>query len=150
MSPGAPGSPIDEMTKKCPMCAERIKLEALVCRYCGHQFDQEAVRREVQTVEAELAKLPGAAPRWCLVVDQVPPERRAALLAILREADPSGTQQETGPTLDGQDVTIARGLALAGCVVAGRRCAGARRAPAARLGLARAGAYHCLKCRATT
>src|SRR5438874_553763 len=91
MSPGAPGSPIDEMTKKCPMCAERIKLEALVCRYCGHQFDQEAVRREIQTVEAELAKLPGAAPRWCLVVDQVPPERRPALLAILREADPSGT-----------------------------------------------------------
>jgi hypothetical protein len=113
MSPGAPGSPIEEMTKKCPMCAERIKLEALVCRYCGHLFDQEAVSREVQTVEAELAKLPGAAPRWCLVVDQVPPERRAALLAILREAEPSGAGPETAPTLDGRDVTIARGLALA-------------------------------------
>ena len=113
MSPAAPGSPIEEMTKKCPMCAERIKLEALVCRYCGHLFDQEAVSREVQTVEAELAKLPGAAPRWCLVVDQVPQERRAALLAILREVEPSGTGQETGPALDGRGVTIARGLALA-------------------------------------
>ena len=113
MSPGAPGSPIDEMTKKCPMCAERIKLEAFVCRYCGHLFDQEAVSREVQTVEAELAKLPGAAPRWRLVVDQVPPERRAALLAILQEVEPSGTGQDTGPTLDGRGVTIARGLALA-------------------------------------
>jgi Uncharacterised protein family UPF0547 len=112
-SPGAPGSPIEEMTKKCPMCAERIKLEALVCRYCGHLFDQEAVSREVQTVEAELAKLPGAPPRWCLVVDQVPPERRAALLGILREVEPSGTVQETGPSLDGRGVTIARGLAQA-------------------------------------
>ncbi|WP_339710966.1 zinc ribbon domain-containing protein [uncultured Sphingosinicella sp.] len=29
--------------KKCPKCAEQIKLDALVCRFCGHTFDADDI-----------------------------------------------------------------------------------------------------------
>ena len=36
-TPGAPGT---TATKTCPMCAEEVKAAAVVCRFCGHRFDQ--------------------------------------------------------------------------------------------------------------
>jgi hypothetical protein len=37
----------DEHEKKCPDCAEYIKLEARVCKHCGHRFSDEEVERQV-------------------------------------------------------------------------------------------------------
>lgn len=39
---------LDEHEKKCPDCAERIKLEARVCRYCGHEFSDEEVDEQIE------------------------------------------------------------------------------------------------------
>jgi len=39
-------------TKKCPKCAETIKLEAIVCRFCNHAFSENEVTRDKQEIEA--------------------------------------------------------------------------------------------------
>jgi hypothetical protein len=33
--------------KKCPRCAEFIKAEALVCRFCSHEFDPASVTKQL-------------------------------------------------------------------------------------------------------
>jgi hypothetical protein len=39
--------------KKCPRCAESVKLEALVCRYCKHEFDAEDIEKSVAEAKRE-------------------------------------------------------------------------------------------------
>ncbi len=37
---------LKKTTKACPMCAERVRKPAVVCRFCWHEFEAETGSRE--------------------------------------------------------------------------------------------------------
>ena len=55
----------DEQEKKCPACAEYIKLEARVCKHCGHEFSEEEVEREIGKRKDELKRRIADADFYC-------------------------------------------------------------------------------------
>jgi len=46
----------DNHEKKCPMCAEYIKLEARRCKHCGHEFSKQEVERQIEEVKQKVAE----------------------------------------------------------------------------------------------
>ena len=52
-------------TKKCPDCAEEIKLEAKVCRFCGKRFDD---------TELPASDVPPSQPQAALIRPASPPQ----------------------------------------------------------------------------
>lgn len=44
----------DEHEKKCPMCAEYIKLEARRCKHCSYEFSDEQVERQIEEKRKEV------------------------------------------------------------------------------------------------
>jgi hypothetical protein len=45
----------DSEQKKCPTCAESIKLEAIKCRYCGHEFIPEETKNLIEKRKQDFA-----------------------------------------------------------------------------------------------
>lgn len=133
----APGVGADgRATKRCPRCAEDVKAEALVCRFCGHEFLPGETPPAVESVPASAPTEPGGVPAprtlvwppgdWVTQPDWSPSGFYEVQSAVGREALPGtlgsiitrGAKVHVTPREDGSWLESDRG---AGALVASGR-----------------------------
>ena len=102
---------LDEGGKRCPFCAEIIKVEAAVCRYCGRELQGVAAPGPAASanITPHASKSRPQEETWVVLVDaRLAAQHREAMLTALRDVKLTQGAQE----VSGQELKIASGLSL--------------------------------------